>query len=362
MHNAMPKIIERSAVVTFIVASTLVTSACHLGGQSFDDGKDGLGGVRTQSEHGGSADAGVTTDAAELGVSPAASVSPTEDTGSDELCAEPEDRIVVESITEQRGRVQGRWLRCGGTAVFDGQPLDGLDINADGSWAVLHLDEAGQLQAGGGNGGDSTWVIFNPSEGSDEFGLRLGQPSAEMSFTTSFWNDSTLMRLSPSGGLVTFQGAGDYQLLTEPVWQPDTVAGDAGSPDEVRGTEACAFEEEADWVRELTTSQQVIEYTLGRWVYCSGAVSVAAQDGLEFRADGTWALLRYDEAGVLLWQTDPALSGTWNINDVTGAGGQFEYILHTTAGGLYSGSLGFAENPSLMRTDSSEGQALFARE
>lgn len=115
-------------------------------------------------------------------------------------CGEPGN---VLSITSQESYVEhmlGKWAFCSGWHVF-GIEYDGLEFDADGSWAFLRDEGGGFVRQKGFDGG-GTWSIVDTSEanGRPSYQLNMSTASGVNYIFLAFQEDPQGMRISTMGG------------------------------------------------------------------------------------------------------------------------------------------------------------------
>lgn len=99
------------------------------------------------------------------------------------------------------------------------------------------------------------------------------------------------------------------------------------------------------------TTQEMRDRVVHRWWQCSGQFVFNPQDGvgIEFMADGTWAVLKLDPQGGIIQGTGFAYQGTWDVFDTSSMNGpcKFQLDINSTGGGV-GGFPKFSKEPAKM--------------
>lgn len=215
-------------------------------------------------------------------------------------CTEVGEPVAVSTDEELEERLLRRWVYCAGWAPV---PHDGIEFNADGTWAFLRYDADGELQAQRGFDGGGTWALewVEPTGAMAKLTMTGSGSSPFLEFQVGPLG----MRANSTGGATAYVAA-DEVLGEDPRSLPEA---DAGAEITIEG---CG--EQGDVV-SVNSSTELEERLVGSWQFCAGQTPGGVRhDGIEFLADGTWAFLDLDAAGELQQvQSGAGVSGTWVV-------------------------------------------------
>lgn len=265
------------------------------------------------------------------------------------VCSTPTDEVVLTSVDQVAGLIDGTWIRCDGPPLFgDGTEGEvGVDVVGDRFYRVYRAADGSLIRAEGIDQEGALAILDTTGTnglGSYQTNWKLlGQGTAI--FRPSFFQSPSVMGLRMTG-------TAHYERWT----------GAAPTPGVPPGTGPSACGDRITPIA-LTSVAQAHDLLVGPWTHCAGGSPIGNPDGeagLEFTADGRFRRLVRGADGAIVPGSGDGQEGTWTVIDTTSMNGPGWYQVSLTVDGrgAYGSSLVFfVTSPMTVRFVGMQGLA-----